>query len=64
MGNYAGARMIFERWMKWMPDEHAWNSFIKFETKLGEVDKVREIFERCIFAVSFFFLLSRKTAFD
>lgn len=56
MGNYAGARAIFERWMKWMPDEHAWNSFIKFETKVGEIDKVRDIFERCIHSKIIYFI--------
>ena len=26
--NIAGARVIFERWMKWEPEEHAWMSYV------------------------------------
>jgi crooked neck len=39
LGNFAGARQIFERWMTWHPDEHAWNSFIKFELRHGEIER-------------------------
>ena len=28
-GNIAGARQIFERWMKWEPDHHGWTAYIK-----------------------------------
>lgn len=48
MGNHAGARAIFERWMKWMPDEHAWSSYIKFELKQGDVEKARNVYERFV----------------
>ena len=29
LGNVAGARQIFERWMKWEPDHHGWTAYIK-----------------------------------
>lgn len=37
LGNYAGARQIFERWMEWRPGEHAWGAFIRFELRCNEV---------------------------
>lgn len=42
LGNVAGARQIFERWMEWHPDEQAWHSYIKMELRYGEVANVRE----------------------
>ena len=29
LGNIAGARQIFERWMRWEPDHHGWTAYIK-----------------------------------
>lgn len=29
LGNVAGARQIFERWMAWEPDHHGWAAYIK-----------------------------------
>jgi hypothetical protein len=29
LGNVAGARQVFERWMSWEPDEKAWSAYIK-----------------------------------
>lgn len=29
LGNVAGARQIFERWMKWEPDHNGWAAYIK-----------------------------------
>jgi hypothetical protein len=29
LGNIAGARQVFERWMKWEPDHNGWAAFIK-----------------------------------
>ncbi|XP_031271616.1 crooked neck-like protein 1 [Pistacia vera] len=45
LGNVAGARQIFERWMNWMPDQQGWLSYIKFELRYNEVDRARQIFE-------------------
>mmetsp|Transcript_73375 Transcript_73375/g.132114 ORF Transcript_73375/g.132114 Transcript_73375/m.132114 type:complete len:663 (+) Transcript_73375:106-2094(+) len=48
LGNYAGSRTIFERWMEWEPDDNAWLQFAKFEERVGEIDKGRKIFERYV----------------
>ncbi|KAI5315406.1 hypothetical protein L3X38_044582 [Prunus dulcis] len=48
IGNVAGARQIYERWMNWMPDQQAWLSFIKFELHYNEVERARAIFERFV----------------
>lgn len=29
LGDVAGARQIFERWMQWEPDHHGWMAYIK-----------------------------------
>ncbi|KAM3319894.1 hypothetical protein P3S67_007094 [Capsicum chacoense] len=46
LGNVAGARQIFERWMVWMPDGKVWLSYIKFELRYNETERARAIFER------------------
>ncbi|GFP82521.1 crooked neck-like protein 1 [Phtheirospermum japonicum] len=48
LGNLAGARRIFERWMNWMPDQQGWLSYIKFELRYNEVERARSIFERFV----------------
>lgn len=48
LGNIAGTRQIFERWMTWEPDEQAWNSFIKMELRYGEIERARQIHKRCM----------------
>ena len=45
-GNYTRAREIFERWMSWRPEEKGWLCYIKFEERMGEHDKCREIMYR------------------
>nr|GEX90845.1 crooked neck-like protein 1 [Tanacetum cinerariifolium] len=39
LGNVAGARQIFERWMSWEPDQQAWLSYIKFELRYNEIER-------------------------
>uniref|UniRef100_A0A8C7Z3E2 Crooked neck pre-mRNA splicing factor 1 n=1 Tax=Oryzias sinensis TaxID=183150 RepID=A0A8C7Z3E2_9TELE len=48
LGNVAGCRQAFERWMEWEPDEQAWHSYINFELRYKEVDKARTIYERFV----------------
>lgn len=31
IGNYKGAREVFERWMEWIPNEKAWLAYLSFE---------------------------------
>lgn len=52
LGNVAGCRQAFERWMEWEPDEQAWHSYINFELRYKEVDKARTIYERYILFLS------------
>eukprot|EP00386_Alphamonas_edax_P015313 GDKI01046813.1.p1 GENE.GDKI01046813.1~~GDKI01046813.1.p1 ORF type:complete len:701 (+),score=256.80 GDKI01046813.1:78-2105(+) len=46
LGNYAGCRTIYERWMEWAPEEKAWMLYVHFEERCGEIDRARKIFER------------------
>lgn len=48
LGNIAGARQVFERWMEWQPEEQAWHSYINFELRYKEVDRARSIYEQYI----------------
>lgn len=48
LGNVAGARQVFERWMEWQPEEQAWHSYINFELRYKEVERARTIYERYI----------------
>lgn len=48
LGNVAGSRQVFERWMEWQPEEQAWHSYINFELRYKEVDRARTIYERYI----------------
>ncbi|XP_059146272.1 crooked neck-like protein 1 [Physella acuta] len=48
LGNTAGARQAFERWMEWEPEEQAWHSYINFELRYKELDRARAIYERFV----------------
>ena len=48
LGNVAGARQIFERWMQWEPDHHGWTAYIKMELRYGEAERARQIYERYV----------------
>jgi len=48
LGNIAGARQIFERWMKWAPGPNAWNTYIKFEVRRRNIPRARSIYERML----------------
>ena len=54
LGNFAGARQIFERWMQWHPPEQGWNSFVKFELRHHEMERARSVFERFPLFLSFY----------
>ncbi|KAK3336521.1 hypothetical protein B0T19DRAFT_471590 [Cercophora scortea] len=44
LGDIPGTRQVFDRWMKWEPDEQAWSAYIRLEKRYGEFDRAREIF--------------------
>ncbi|XP_033873037.1 crooked neck-like protein 1 [Acipenser ruthenus] len=48
LGNIAGCRLVFERWMEWQPEEQAWHSYINFELRYKEVEKARATYERFV----------------
>mmetsp|Transcript_55983 Transcript_55983/g.133393 ORF Transcript_55983/g.133393 Transcript_55983/m.133393 type:complete len:671 (-) Transcript_55983:41-2053(-) len=48
LGNYAGARTIYERWMEWEPDDNAWIQYVKFEERCNQIEKGRMVMERYV----------------
>ncbi|TDL16887.1 protein prenylyltransferase [Rickenella mellea] len=46
--NVAGARQVFERWMKWEPEDKAWQAYIKMEERYTELDRASAIYERWV----------------
>jgi crooked neck len=49
LGNIAGARQVFERWMEWEPEEQAWHSYINLELRFKEFERARSIYERFVY---------------
>lgn len=48
VGDMAKCRSVFERWMKWMPDDNAWLSYARFETRCGQLDRAEAIMRRYV----------------
>ncbi|KAI9290909.1 TPR-like protein [Neoconidiobolus thromboides FSU 785] len=48
LDNIIGARAIFERWVKWEPDEPGWNAYIKFELRYNEISNARNVYQRFV----------------
>eukprot|EP00929_Paragymnodinium_shiwhaense_P113045 TRINITY_DN8130_c0_g1_i1.p1 TRINITY_DN8130_c0_g1~~TRINITY_DN8130_c0_g1_i1.p1 ORF type:complete len:681 (+),score=245.95 TRINITY_DN8130_c0_g1_i1:204-2246(+) len=48
LANYAGARIIYERWMEWEPEDGAWLQYVKFEERCKEIEKARAVMERYV----------------
>lgn len=48
LGNIAGCRQVFERWMEWEPDQQSWLTFIKFELRYKEIERARLIYSRFV----------------
>ncbi|KAL6991602.1 Crooked neck-like protein 1 [Sarracenia purpurea var. burkii] len=48
LGNVAGVRKVFKRWMNWQPDQQGWLSYIKFELCYNEIERARAILERFV----------------
>jgi len=48
LGNYQGARTIYERWMEWEPDDNAWLQYGKFEERCKQLDKAQAVMERYV----------------
>lgn len=43
VGDVAKCRAVFERWMRWMPNDNAWVAFARFETRSGRVDRAEQV---------------------
>jgi len=48
VGAIEQARQVFERWMKWEPDDMGWGAYVKFEMRQGDIMKARGVLERYI----------------
>ena len=48
LGDLAKCRTVFERWMKWMPDDNAWLSYARFETRCERLQPAKIIMERYV----------------
>eukprot|EP01053_Blabericola_migrator_P001680 Blabericola_migrator_1__1679@NODE_1450_length_4520_cov_82_298226_g959_i0_p2_GENE_NODE_1450_length_4520_cov_82_298226_g959_i0NODE_1450_length_4520_cov_82_298226_g959_i0_p2_ORF_typecomplete_len663_score135_96Suf/PF05843_14/7_3e17Suf/PF05843_14/1_6e06Suf/PF05843_14/5_1e07Suf/PF05843_14/8_3e06Suf/PF05843_14/3_6e13Suf/PF05843_14/9_5e06Suf/PF05843_14/1_6e06TPR_15/PF13429_6/1_3e08TPR_15/PF13429_6/30TPR_15/PF13429_6/0_00052TPR_15/PF13429_6/0_014TPR_15/PF13429_6/2_5e11TPR_15/PF13429_6/41HAT/PF02184_16/8_ len=46
LGNYAGARAVYERWMEWEPEDRAWLAYVRFEQRCNEPLRARRVLER------------------
>ena len=43
-----GARAIFDRWVEWEPDDHAWTSYVRLELRANQPERARGVFERYV----------------
>lgn len=48
VGNVAGAREIYKRWMDRVPDQHGWICYVKFELRCNEIERARAVYERFV----------------
>lgn len=46
--NVPGARQVFERWLRWEPDDKAYQAYIKMEERYSEFDRASAIYERWV----------------
>mmetsp|Transcript_17721 Transcript_17721/g.26883 ORF Transcript_17721/g.26883 Transcript_17721/m.26883 type:complete len:692 (-) Transcript_17721:3304-5379(-) len=48
VGDMPKCRAVWERWMKWLPDDNAWTSYAKFETRCKQLDKAENVMRRYV----------------
>jgi crooked neck len=48
LGNTDAARVVFERWMQWEPQEQAWLSYANMELRAGDTQRARGVYERYV----------------
>ena len=53
VGNLQGARVIFDRWMDWEPDDHAWTSYVRLEMRANQPDRARQVFKTMVCRMCF-----------
>lgn len=48
VGDMPKCRAVWERWMKWMPDDNAWTSYARFETRCQQYDRAEQVMRRYV----------------
>eukprot|EP00978_Attheya_sp_CCMP212_P005345 scaffold11961_cov44-Attheya_sp.AAC.1 len=48
VGDLPKCRTVFERWMKWLPDDNAWLAYGRFETRAGNNVGAQEVMRRYV----------------
>ena len=48
VGDIPKTRVVFERWMKWMPDDNGWLAYARFETRCQRLVQAKAIMERYV----------------
>jgi len=48
VGDVPKCRAVFERWMKWMPDDGAWLSYSRFEGRCGQLNRAEDVMRRYV----------------
>jgi crooked neck len=43
VGDVPKCRAVFERWMKWRPDDNGWLAYARFETRHGHLDRAEQV---------------------
>lgn len=48
LGNLDNCREVFERWMKFLPNEQEWQTYVNFEMRHKHIDRAREIYSKFV----------------
>ena len=48
VGDLPKCRAVFERWMKWNPDDNGWLSYARFETRCQLLDRAEAVMRRYV----------------
>jgi crooked neck len=48
VNDVAKCRAVFERWMQWQPDDNAWLSYARFETRCRQYDRAEKIMRQYV----------------
>jgi len=48
VGDIPKCRAVWERWMKWLPDDNAWTSYARFETRCKQHGKAESVMRRYV----------------
>jgi crooked neck len=48
VGDMPKCRAVWERWMKWMPDDNAWTSYARFEMRCNQHDRAEKVMRRYV----------------